>query len=240
MCGHLLAQFFAWMLLVDLPGWVPTFPNGKISLDSSPAEVVEYFKTELTRGKISFVANFDGIGTVIRARDDKTSCLISVRESSAGGATVRRACAPLTEPQVAHAAPSPTPVVSTTGDKVVTRDPAPKGLKLVEYDVTGERVDNVNFIALVNITMLNDKGETQQLQTKIPFHVEFYAEPGFEVYFSAQKDSATYTDNSYVIPRVTDVRDNEIVVSIKAGKMLVSKASAKIPFGIATAKGRVP
>src|SRR6267154_6350233 len=112
----MVGQIFTLLLVAlasgDDPSWLPKFPIGGVTAASSPENVIDYFKNELKRAGIDFSANFDGMGTAIKADDGKTSCLISVREND-GGSRVKQGCAPREEPTGASVFIStPTPAVA--------------------------------------------------------------------------------------------------------------------------------
>lgn len=88
--------------------------------------------------------------------------------------------------------------------------------KLVEYDIDGS-------VKTANTTLRNASGSTEQRRVELPFHMSFIAPVGAFAYISAQKPS----------------REGTVHVTLHINSQQVGTATSDVPFGIATASGRV-
>ena len=109
-------------------------------------------------------------------------------------------------------------------------------MKEVVYQVDGTS-------KYVNLTLRNKDGGTEQNQVKLPFELKFFAKGGQFVYLSAQKAKI----NKRVLHPIADqmeVVDDGVTgtvhVLIKVAGAVLQEASSDVPFGIATAEGKLP
>jgi hypothetical protein len=109
-------------------------------------------------------------------------------------------------------------------------------MKEVVYQVDGTS-------KYVNLTLRNKDGGTEQNQVKLPFELKFFAKGGQFVYLSAQKARITKRV-LHVIGDQDEVVDDGVVgvvhVLIRVAGAVYQEASSNVPFGIATAEGKLP
>jgi hypothetical protein len=110
------------------------------------------------------------------------------------------------------------------------------GMKEVVYEVDGTA-------KYANLTLTNKDGGKEQNQVKLPFELKFYAKTGQFLYLSAQKVRVTgkyHTSAGDQLMVVDDGVAGNVHVLIRCSGSVLQEASADVPYGIATAEGKLP
>jgi hypothetical protein len=86
-------------------------------------------------------------------------------------------------------------------------------------------------------------GQVRESQVKLPFELKFYAKVGQYLYLSAQKVRVV-KPGLHVLDDQEDVVYDGIAgkvhVLIRCSGAVLQEASADVPYGIATAEGKLP